>query len=68
MHHVSRRPLHLVDFGLHMWHNAHDAQALVFYVPKLENEEEAGYLRYMISCAGPPTRPNPRLGLQRALS
>ena len=41
-------PLHLVDFVTHVWHNRHRPQALVFYVPKLENEEEAAYLRHLI--------------------
>eukprot|EP00903_Cladosiphon_okamuranus_P003567 g3565.t1 len=44
-------PLHLFDFALHLWHNHHRPEALVFYVPKLENEEEAGYLRQLIHCA-----------------
>ncbi len=38
-------PLHLVDLVLHTWVNRHRPEALVFYVPKLENEEEAAYLR-----------------------
>mgnify|MGYP001271875541 CR=1 FL=1 len=41
-------PLHLVDFVTHVWHNRHRPEALVFYVPKLENEEEAAYLREVI--------------------
>ncbi len=44
-------PLHLVDFGLHLFHNRHNAEALVFYVPKLENEEEATYLKDLIATA-----------------
>lgn len=44
-------PLHLVDFALHLWHNRSRPEALVFYVPKLENEEEAAYLKYLIDCA-----------------
>jgi malate synthase len=44
-------PLHLLDFGLHLFHNAHRPEALVFYVPKLENEEEAAYLAAMIAAA-----------------
>ncbi len=42
-------PLHLVDFALHLFHNHTRPQALVFYVPKLENEEEAAYLNALIS-------------------
>ncbi len=41
-------PLHLFDFVTHVWHNRHRPEALVFYVPKLENEEEAAYLRHLI--------------------
>ncbi|WP_411826703.1 2-oxo-4-hydroxy-4-carboxy-5-ureidoimidazoline decarboxylase [Luteolibacter sp. AS25] len=44
-------PLHLFDFALHLWHNHHRPEALVFYVPKLENEEEALYLKQLIDCA-----------------
>lgn len=41
-------PLHLVDFALHLFHNWQHPEALVFYVPKLENEEEAAYLEALI--------------------
>lgn len=41
-------PLHLVDLCLHAWHNRHRPEALVFYVPKIENEEEAAYLRALL--------------------
>jgi allantoicase len=44
-------PLHLYDFALHAFHNWSRPEALVFYVPKLENEEEAGYIHRMISTA-----------------
>ncbi|MAO83783.1 MAG: hypothetical protein CMH50_07860 [Myxococcales bacterium] len=44
-------PLHLVDFGLHLFHNWRRPEALVFYVPKLENEEEAEYLKHFITTA-----------------
>lgn len=44
-------PLHLYDFGLHLFRNWHNPKALVFYVPKLENEEEARYIHKMISMA-----------------
>ena len=44
-------PLHLLDFGLHLFHNSQRPEALVFYVPKLENEEEAAYLHAMIRSA-----------------
>lgn len=42
-------PLHLVDFALHLFHNWQHREALVFYVPKLENEEEAAYLADLIA-------------------
>ncbi len=41
-------PLHLYDLVQHVWHNRERPEALVFYVPKLENEEEARYLRHLI--------------------
>ena len=41
-------PLHLFDFVLHVWHNRARPEALVFYVPKLEDEGEAAYLRQLI--------------------
>lgn len=41
-------PLHLFDLVLHIWHNRHRPQALVLYVPKLETEHEAAYLRALI--------------------
>lgn len=44
-------PLHLFDFAMHLWHNRTREEALVFYVPKLENEEEAGYLKFLIDRA-----------------
>ncbi len=47
----SPLPLHLFDFALHLWHNRSRPEALVFYIPKLENEEEAAYLKALIDCA-----------------
>ena len=44
-------PLHLFDFAMHLWHNRCRPEALVFYVPKLENEEEAAYLKLLIDRA-----------------
>lgn len=44
-------PLHLYDFALHLFRNWHNPKALVFYVPKLENEEEAAYIHKMIAAA-----------------
>ena len=41
-------PLHLLDFALHAFHNWSFEQGLVFYIPKLENEEEAAYLAQLI--------------------
>lgn len=51
-HHLWRGlplPLHLYDFAQHLFHNHVCVEALTFYVPKLENEEEAAYLHLMIS-------------------
>lgn len=44
-------PLHIYDFGLHLYALWDTPSALVFYIPKLENEEEALYLKEMIKCA-----------------
>ncbi len=41
-------PLHLYDFALHVFKNWHNPEALVFYVPKLENEEEARYIHKLM--------------------
>ncbi len=41
-------PLHLFDLVQHVWHNRTRPEALVVYVPKLENEEEAAYFRFLI--------------------
>lgn len=49
-------PLHLFDFVTHVWHNRHRPEALVFYVPKLENEEEAAYLRALIEATDAAVR------------
>ncbi|HYX34805.1 MAG TPA: serine hydrolase [Oligoflexus sp.] len=42
-------PLHLYDFALHVFHNWQRPEALVFYVPKLETEDEARYIHRMVS-------------------
>jgi malate synthase len=47
--HENPIPLHIYDFVLHLFHNWKNPQALVFYVPKLESEEEAGYIHKMVS-------------------
>ena len=44
-------PLHLFDFAMHLFHNWSRPEALVFYIPKLENEEEAAYLKFLITTA-----------------
>lgn len=44
-------PLHLYDFALHLFRNWKSEKALAFYVPKLENEEEARYIRLMLEAA-----------------
>lgn len=44
-------PLHLYDFALHLFQNWANPAALTFYVPKLENEEEARYIRLMMEVA-----------------
>lgn len=44
-------PLHLYDFALHLFHHWNNPRALVFYLPKIENEEEALYVHRMIALA-----------------
>ncbi len=44
-------PLHLYDFAIHLYANHADPKALHYYVPKLENEEEAAYIKLMIETA-----------------
>ena len=44
-------PLHLYDFALHLFWNRKNPRALVYYVPKLENEEEAAYIHAMVAAA-----------------
>ena len=44
-------PLHLYDFALHLHANRHRKEALSYYVPKLENEEEAAYIALMVRTA-----------------
>ncbi len=44
-------PLHLYDFCMHFFHNWKNKEALTFYVPKLENEEEARYIKTMLVAA-----------------
>ena len=63
-------PLHLYDFGLHLFANWHNEKALTFYVPKLENEEEAHYIHLMISTAEEMIKkrhPDYRLGAVRLM-
>jgi malate synthase len=49
--HNNPIPLHLYDFALHLFRNWHIAESLCFYVPKLENEEEAQYIHTMVATA-----------------
>jgi len=44
-------PLHLYDFALHLFSSWQNPEALAFYVPKLETEEEAAYIKKMIETA-----------------
>jgi len=44
----SPLPLHVLDLVLHAWHMRARPEALVFYVPKLENEEEAAYFKALL--------------------
>jgi hypothetical protein len=49
--HDEAVPLHLYDFALHLHRNRARPEALTFYVPKLENEEEATYIHKMVGTA-----------------
>lgn len=63
-------PMHLYDFGLHLYELWDTPEALVFYIPKLENEEEARYLAEMIRYAEEliqEIHPEYRLGTIRLL-
>ena len=44
-------PMHLYSFAIHLYQNWNNPKALVFYIPKLENEEEALYLKNVIDCS-----------------
>ncbi len=44
-------PLHLFDFAMHLFHNWQRPEALVFYIPKLEDEAEAAYVKELIENA-----------------
>ncbi|MDP2313479.1 MAG: hypothetical protein Q8P41_11285 [Pseudomonadota bacterium] len=41
-------PLHLVELVQHVWRHRDRPEALVFYLPKLENEEEAAYVAALL--------------------
>ena len=47
----SPLPLHLYDFVMHLVEHRKRPEALTFYVPKLENEEEARYIKLMMKTA-----------------
>ena len=61
-------PLHLTDFVLHVFHNWDVPEGLVFYIPKLENEEEAEYFHHLVATTEAfvkRQRPNYQLGSVR---
>ena len=63
-------PLHLFDFGMHLFHCWNNPEALTFYFPKLENEKEARYLKKLIEVAErmiKATQPSYKLGTVRVL-
>ncbi len=50
-HHLldgSPLPLHLTELVQHIWLHRHRPEALAFYIPKLENEEEAAYIATLL--------------------
>ncbi|MBG09430.1 MAG: hypothetical protein CME68_11780 [Halobacteriovoraceae bacterium] len=63
-------PLHLFDFGMHLFHCWNNPEALTFYFPKLENEKEARYLKKLIKVAEGMIKgiqPSYKLGTVRVL-
>ncbi|MSP55118.1 MAG: hypothetical protein EXR69_05870 [Myxococcales bacterium] len=44
-------PLHLIELVQHLWLHRDRVEARVFYVPKLENEEEAAYFALLVHTA-----------------
>ncbi len=44
-------PLHLFDIGTHLYHCWDKPEALTFYIPKLENEKEARYIKNLFVIA-----------------
>ena len=44
-------PLHLFDIGMHLFHCWEKPEALTFYIPKLENEKEARYVKKLLLAA-----------------
>lgn len=46
--HGNPLPLHLVELVQHAWLHRERAEARVFYVPKLENDEEAAYFATLV--------------------
>jgi len=44
-------PLHLFDIAMHLYHCWENSEALTFYIPKLENEKEARYIKNLLLVA-----------------
>ncbi len=44
-------PLHLFDICMHLYHCWENPEALTFYIPKLENEKEARYIKNLLVIA-----------------
>ncbi len=63
-------PLHLYDFVMHLVEHHKNPEALTFYVPKLENEEEARYIKLMMKTSEEMIQkinPNYKLGTIRLM-
>lgn len=63
-------PLHLVELVQHVWRHRDRPEALTFYLPKLENDEEAAYIAALLRAteAGVTARhPSYRAGTVRLI-
>ncbi len=63
-------PMHLLEFSAHLYTHQNNPEALSFYIPKLETEEEAAYLNMMIRTAEDmiqKTNPNYKIGTVKVI-
>lgn len=63
-------PMHLLEFAAHIYRHQNNPEALSFYIPKIETEEEAAYLKLMIETAEKmvqKSNPNYKLGTVKVI-